>query len=303
MSKNVTDSVLELNSDRFGLLPTRRQIEFDGGYVNNWDTKTFYEYVRNKSNVVLERDHAGPHQGTKIDNGYDSYKHDAKYFDIIHIDPWKLKLGDIRVGAEATVRAIRYLYELNPNLKFEVGTEQAIREFNIVELTFFINYLQSNLTSDMFEAIEYVVIQSGVGINLEKRKNIAIFDENRLKEMVYLVKLYNKKTKEHNGDYLSNDELKLRFDLGVDSINIGPEIVQYETLLYLEHMTPTQIDEYYQICLESKRWERWVSPTFDLNDKHKLIQICGHYCFHLYDLPNIDELVKTCIKDKLNSLP
>ena len=39
MSKNIVDAVLELNDSRFGLLPTRRQIDFNNGYVNGWNTK------------------------------------------------------------------------------------------------------------------------------------------------------------------------------------------------------------------------------------------------------------------------
>ena len=52
MSKQIVDSVLELQSDRFGLLPTRRQIDFDGGYVNGWDTTEFHKYIRSKSDIV-----------------------------------------------------------------------------------------------------------------------------------------------------------------------------------------------------------------------------------------------------------
>ncbi len=74
MSKNIVDSVLELNDPIFGLLPTRRQIDYDGGYVNSWDTKSFYKYVRDiNPNIVLERDHAGPMQGVQQDIGYELF--------------------------------------------------------------------------------------------------------------------------------------------------------------------------------------------------------------------------------------
>lgn len=57
MSKNIVDSVLELNNSAFGLLPTRRQIDFNSGYVNGWNTKSFYEYVKSiNPNIILERD-------------------------------------------------------------------------------------------------------------------------------------------------------------------------------------------------------------------------------------------------------
>ena len=44
MSKNIVDVVAEKcnNSDvSLGLIPSRRQIEHDGGYVNNWTTEEF----------------------------------------------------------------------------------------------------------------------------------------------------------------------------------------------------------------------------------------------------------------------
>ena len=68
-------------------------------------------------------------------------------------------------------------------------------------------------------------------------------------------------------------------------------------------MKEKEINEFYKICLDSKKWERWVPDNFDFNDKKKLIQICGHYCFSMYDLPKIDNIVKENIKNKLNSLP
>ena len=85
MSKNIVDSICEIDSTKFGFAVTRRQVDYDNGYVNKWNTKNFYEYVKSKnSKIVLERDHGGPLQGTRVDNGLDSYKDDLNYFDIIH---------------------------------------------------------------------------------------------------------------------------------------------------------------------------------------------------------------------------
>ena len=67
MSKNVVDTIIEFcnqTNNRIGLIPSRRQVEWDGGYVNNWTTKNFSEYVTRKSNLItLQRDHSGPGQG------------------------------------------------------------------------------------------------------------------------------------------------------------------------------------------------------------------------------------------------
>lgn len=303
MSKNIVDSVIELNSDNFALLPTRRQVEWDGGYVNNWTTEEFFKYIRDKSNILVERDHSGPNQGKVVDDGYESYSVDSKYFDILHIDPWKLFENDLIGGVDNVSNAIKFLHNLNPNLKFEVGTEEVIRKFNEEEICMMMDLLKSKLTDEQYSNIVFIVIQSGVGLNLQEMKNIGNFDLKRLKTMVNICTKYQKKSKEHNGDYLSNDEIKLRFDNGLDSINIGPEIAQIETLCYLNRMSNKQINEYYDICLNSGKWKKWVNDKFDIKDKKKLIQVCGHYSFSEYELPNINDEIKETIKNKLNNLP
>jgi len=303
MSKQIVDSVIELQSDRFGLLPTRRQIDYDGGYVNGWDTTTFYEYVRSKSDIVLERDHSGPNQGKADDDGYISYKNDTKYFDIIHIDPWKVTGNTKSIGIAQTFDVMNYLYIVNSDIRYEIFTEEAIIRIEDFELNNMLEFFSSNLKKEVFANIEFIVIQSGVGLDLVNMKNSGQFDLERLKSMVSVCKKFGKKTKEHNGDYLTNEELEIRFNHGVDSLNIGPEIAQIQTLAYLEYMNETQIDEFYEICLNSKKWERWVKSDFDINDKHKLIQVCGHYCYDLYELPEIDSIIKEKIKNKLKSLP
>lgn len=303
MSKNIVDSVLELDDSRFGLLPTRRQIDWDGGYVNDWNTKSFYDYVRTKnSSIILERDHSGPMQGRVSDYGYETYTHDVNYFDIIHIDPWKYSQNHL-YGVKHTVDALKYMHYLNPNIKFEILTEEAIKLFSDDELSTTMLYLLEALLKNEMDSIVYIVIQSGVGLDLVNRRNTGVFDLEKLKRQSLLVKSFGKKTKEHNGDYLTCDEIKMRFANGLDSLNIGPEIAQIETLTYLDYMNETQIDEFYKICYNSKKWERWVPNDFDFSDKKKLITVCGHYCFGMYDLPKVDNIVKENIKNKLNHLP
>ena len=42
--------------------------------------------------------------------------------------------------------------------------------------------------------------------------------------MIDACKEYNKLSKEHNGDYLTNKEIKTRFDMGLDAINIAKSV-------------------------------------------------------------------------------
>ncbi len=299
MSKNIVDSICEIDSANFGFAVTRRQVDYDNGYVNKWNTKNFYEYVKSKnSKIVLERDHGGPLQGTRVDNGLDSYKDDLNYFDIIHLDPWKQSESTIE-GISTTANTLLELYQQNPKVKYEVLTEASIKKFNYKEYEYILSNLKL-LTSEAFDNIEYVVVQSGVGLDLVSMKNTGKFSIKSLSAMVEICKLYGKKIKEHNGDYLSKEQRELRFNAGVDAMNIGPELVQLETQVYLDHMTTKEKNKFYKICLASEKWKRWVTPTFDLNNKDTVIRVCGHYSYDKLPLKkDLTNTVKDIIKYKL----
>jgi hypothetical protein len=304
MSKNIVDSVIELDSKKIGLLPSRRQIEFNGGYVNNWTTETFKNYVKERSEITIERDHGGIGQGDMDE--YESYFSDAKHFDIIHIDPWK-KYQSIESGIKETIENIKFIHKLNPGVSFEVGTEEAIRKFTREELDFFLRELQIGLTGDEFEKIEYVCIQSGVGLDIANKKNVGKFNIEDLESMIGICKSYGKKSKEHNGDYLDWPDIVVRFKSGLDSLNIGPEIAQIETETIIDFMEKDQIYMFYEVCYDSKKWEKWVDLNFDFSNKRKLIMVCGHYNYQkLNDIIKMDysmnETIKNNIKQRLIKL-
>ena len=306
MSKNIVDSVIEINSEKLGLLPSRRQIDYDGGYVNEWNTKSFTDYVKTKSNIIIQRDHSGGKQGKKDGDEYVSFEEDLEYFDLIHLDPW-MKHKLLFDGINETIKNIEYIHQHNKNIKFEVGTEEAIRPFSIEELERYIDELHVKLTPEMFKNITYVCVQSGVGLDLVNQVNTGVFNIDKLKQMITLSKFFGKQTKEHNGDYLKENDFRIRFENGLNSINIGPEIAQIETSVYLNIMTNSEIDDFHQICLDSNKWKKWVNDDFDINDKQKLIMVCGHYNFN--NLPNsitgdikITTKVKSIIMNKLNEL-
>ena len=307
MSKNVVDAVVEFVEESgggIGFISSRRQIEHDGGYVNNWTTEEFSRYVSGK--VITERDHGGCDQGYTPDDGMKSFAHDAKHLDIIHVDPWK-KYPEYQVGLKKTVEYIKKIYGQNPKTLFEVGTEEAIRKFTPDELESLLKDLSVQLSTKMYENIKYAVVQSGVGLDLGSMKNTGNYDPSRLQRMIDVCNRFEKKSKEHNGDYLGSSDYEHRFKLGLDAINIAPEFGQIETMVYLENMNKNAIDAWYDICLKSKRWEKWVDKTFDRSNKIKLIQICGHYTFSNEMFQSvkpaaIDELVVSVIKEKLGDL-
>jgi hypothetical protein len=311
MSKNVVDGVIkycELNNVMLGLIPSRRQIDYNSGYVNNWNTKSFSEYIHLRTNkIVIERDHGGPEQGYDSDNGIMSFGYDSLRFDIIHVDVWK-KYKNINDGIEKTIDYINFCS--NPDILFEIGTEESIKKISSEELNTLIQKLKENLEPEVFDKIVYAVIQSGT--SLLENKNTGQYDVNRLKEMVSVCKHYNLLSKEHNGDFINVEDIYSRFDNGLDAINIAPEFgrIETDTILDLINNDKILFEQFYQICLESDRWKKWVSSSFNPeNNKKELIKICGHYVLSdnktkeiLNKFDNIDILVQDKVINKIDQI-
>ena len=309
MSKNIVDAIVEFcanTGNTIGLIPSRRQVEWDGGYVNNWTTEEFSKYV---TTLPLQRDHGGPGQGNNDDDGYESLAYDAKHLQLIHIDPWK-KYPDFAEGLKWTANMIEYCNRINSNIVYEIGTEEAIRPFNADELERLIVALKQDLMPGTFNKIKYLVIQSGT--SLKGTNQTGNYDSQRLKEMITVARKYKLISKEHNGDYIPVEVIKEKFSLGLDCINIAPEFGLIETSTYLEEMKDEKLFErFWQICYDSKKWVKWVSPSFDpYYNREQLVKICGHYVLSypnfINDIksqfPGIDEKVKQNITKKLNEL-
>lgn len=303
MTKNVTDAILEFSEETdnlIGFIPSRRQVEWDGGYVNNWTTQQFAEYVDGR--LPIKRDHSGPGQGYTDDDGFKSLKEDCKYLDYIHIDPWK-KYPNYEDGLEWTLKMIEFCYELNPNIQYEIGTEQAIREFNVDELDTLVSDINKRLPFQIFKKITHLVIQSGT--SLKGNVNTGEYNSERLQGMVEVASKWGLISKEHNGDYIPTELIKEKMSAGLDSINIAPEFGLIETISYIE--SNIDIDKFWKICYDSNRWVKWVDDSFDpINQKEDLIKICGHYVLSHPDFisikPNIDDVIKQNVKKKLYEL-
>jgi hypothetical protein len=305
VTRNTVDATVEyanLHNVYLGLIPSRRQVDFDGGYIS-FTNKTLFEYVKSRSNnVILERDHGGPLQGKTIDDGLISLNDDCQYYDIIHIDPWK-KYSSFEEGMLCTKFLIERCLNNNKHIKFEISTEQSIREFKLEELEKLIEECKNY-------NLEYIVIQSGT--SLKENVNTGVYDREKLISFVNMVHKYGLKTKEHNGDYIDSNLVKEKFNYGLDAINIAPEFGLIETNCYLEHLTNNKklLDVFYQLCYDSGQWKKWVNKDFDTNNREKLIQICGHYVLEnetfkkevKYKIDDLTDLIKLKIKSKINSI-
>lgn len=316
MSKNIVDAVIDyskLYSTSFTFIPSRRQIDKNSGYVNGWRTSTFACYVKEHSlgKIEIERDHGGPGQGDFDDDGLESFMEDLKYFDIIHVDPWK-KYPLYEDGLEWTVKFLNICHSINPHMEYEVGTEEAIRPFSAKRLEIFLEDLKRLLSDKIFQKIRYVVIQCGT--QLKEKENIGVFNTEKLKYMLDICKKYNKIAKEHNGDWVSQDVINKKQECGLTCINIAPELGEIETKIILKYVKNNieDFNTFYNICYQSGRWKKWVTEDFDPQvNKEKLILICGHYVFSnpefiqlltKYKNYDLDKKIRQSIFNKLHTL-
>lgn len=310
MSKNVVDAVIKFCNESgniVGLIPSRRQIDYNSGYVG-WNTKQFAEYVRARTDkVFLERDHGGPEQGYLSDYGFDSMVDDVRYLDIVHIDVWK-KYPNFDDGIDQTIKYIDFCLRLNPKIKFEIGTEEAIRNFSPSEVSILIRSVKLYLKSTFHDQVVFAVIQSGTA--LKEGGNIGVYNSDRLNAMLGGCQYHGVLSKEHNGDWLTTTDIKEKFALGLDCINIAPEFGQMETDIILENINEADFDILYEICLRSNRWRKWVGPQFDPDANRKeLIRICGHYVLQdnivrdiTGKIENLSDLVAQKVINKLTPL-
>lgn len=310
MSKNVVDCVMQHAQQHFvGLIPSRRQVDYCGGYVNQWNTRTFSEYVGDV--VLLCRDHGGELQGKDPDDGVESFNEDCKYFDLIHVDPFRVS-KTIKDAAERTIQVIKQLSVQNSNLMYEVGTEEAIFKYEPEQLTWFLTYLSMELTEDEFNQIKYAVVQSGTRLDLSTRTNVGNFNNKRLDKFIQVVKSFDLMSKEHNGDYLTDSfDVEVRFERGLDAINIAPEYGQVESEYYLEECKKDGdlFERLFVICYNSGKWKKWVR---DINriSQDQLIMTCCHYVLSdqqfieeiKSNFPNADKLIQKRISSKLKLL-
>jgi hypothetical protein len=319
MSKNIVDAVIEYANENdviLGLIPSRRQVDYNSGYANEWTTQTLALYVKRRtSKVIIERDHGGQFQGVEGSNYHDSYAKDTRHFQGIHIDPFKTidlyrdAHDIIEMAAIQTSKDIMYCENVKwLNVWYEVGTEEAIYRMDDADLWTFLHILLKNLPTDVFEKIEYAVVQSGT--RLLGNINVGSFDKKRLEAMVGVTNEFGLMSKIHNGDYMPLGDIKNHYEI-VDAINIAPEFGYLETLIYLDYIPINQFDKFYQLCYDSGHWEKWVDDKFDPQyNKLELVKICGHYVFSTNTFQgikkklnsDIDKIVKKHIKTKIGNI-
>ena len=319
MSLNCVDAAIELANEHEApliLIASRRQIdseEFGGGYVNNWTTQEFANYVIDndlKGKILLARDHGGPWQSTRevnenlslrraMDSAKLSYLRDLEAgFQVLHIDP----SVDIHSSPniDEILERVFDLYDycwthaqrLDREVIFEVGTEEQSGSTNTQEeLDYTLNKLLIFCKKNNIPQPSFVVIQTGTRV-IETR-NVGTFDtplrvanelpaEIQVPKMIEICNRYGIMMKEHNTDYLSDEALQWHPRLGIHAANVAPEFGVAETLAMVDLLEKNNLnklaDDFLRISYDSKKWEKWMLDDTKASDRDKSI-ISGHYVF------------------------
>jgi hypothetical protein len=319
MSKNCIDATIEL-ADQYKsplmLIASRRQIDseqFGGGYVENWSTKQFADYVRNKDinqNIILARDHGGPWQNEieknqnmnlkdAMQSAKDSYRADIDAgFHMLHIDP----SVDIhsQPNADQILERVYELYDFcwsyaqqkGQDVIFEIGTEEQSGGNNSKEeLEHTLENMRKFCKNNKLPYPTFIVIQAGTRVM--ETKNMGSFDspirvanelppEIQIPQMIDICNKYGIFMKEHNTDYLSTDSLMWQPRLGIHAANIAPEFGVAETRAFVDKLQEgghtDLVEEFLKISYESMKWKKWMLKNTNANNTDRAI-IAGHYVF------------------------
>ena len=337
MSKNCIDATIELANEYctpLMLIASRRQIDseqFGGGYVENWTTEQFADYVRYKDtqkNIILARDHGGPWQNEleisnklnlndAMQSAKESYRADIDAgFQMLHIDP------SVDIHANPNIdQVLERVYELyefcwtysqqkKQDVIFEIGTEEQKGSNNTQEeIEYTLECMRKFCKSNKLPYPSFIVIQAGTRV-MEMR-NIGSFDspirvanelppEIQIPRMISICNHYKIFMKEHNADYLSTDSLKWQPRLGIHAANIAPEFGVAESKAFIDLMENSNqnilLEEFLRISYDSKKWEKWMINATSASDKDRAI-ISGHYIFSTAECLELKNQARFHIKD------
>ena len=262
------------------LISTQNQIDYNGGYVNNWTTKEYASYISQlkakypQAQVFLCRDHLGP--GFKTHDLKEVYKtvdSDIENgFDLIHVDFCHFK-GDRKDLLEESKKAILYILSKKPEMLIEVGTDENAGAF--LEDADAIERDMAFFTS--VAPLQFFVVQTG---SLTKEQNQAGgFNAEFIAKIKDRAKKYNVGLKEHNGDYIETTEIAKRKGL-IDAINVAPQFGVLQTMLTLQkcHTYGVDFTDFLHEAYNSRKWEKWLSKN-TADNKFLCSTLAGHYVF------------------------
>lgn len=277
----------ELHNVELMLIASRNQIDVHGGYVNNWTTAAYMQFINHmqgmypNAKVYICRDHCGPgfKDGIKddLESTYETVEADIKLgFDLIHIDLCRAELSQEDKIIESK-KIMEFGRKINPRIMFEVGTDENDGcNFANTEV------VESNIKSILEVAKpEFYVLQTGSLI--KEAKQVGHFEKKLVSKFHDLLLTHDIKLKEHNADYLTHGQIKERIGL-VGAMNIAPQlgVIQTSTVLNLCLIHGISLEAFMRLVHEQGRWKKWSLGHLDNHYASTLVAGHYHFCHEEY---------------------
>ena len=282
MSKEIITILAEhtqKNNYPLMIIASRNQVDYDSGYVCTSQELVDQVAPYRSEYLLVCRDHCGPYfsdldQGLSIEDAMIRCKKTiaadvAAGFDLIHIDVSRINADQFYYAKEL----IEYVLSLSPSMKLEFGSENNTGlDINdsaerIADQLEFLKPYKNNVI--------FFVSQTG---SLTKDNQIGKFDiesNRQLKETIHAAGFL---FKEHNADYFTEEDIKLRIQAGVDSLNIAPQLGKLQTESLKEIAPPALWQKFSDYVYAQNYWQRWVAPGETNQDI--AVKVSGHYCFN-----------------------
>lgn len=317
MSATLTSIVIEeanRTQQPLLLIPSRRQVDSEatgGGYVENWSTKEFSTFVRDRDEgnfVILARDHSGPWQGnvptgatfesewTRMEQ---SVIDDIKCgFDVIHCDPSPAlqhgasqdDIDNMAVDMASFVTDVSK--DFGTQVAFEIGTDE--QKFQPDQIDHIIRNAEALLLRLKDKGVApplFYVAQTGTKVvGTENTGVIAKGLVPKRQIHPYLLlrttaeRLHNlgMGLKVHNGDYLTTSLLEWHHRLGLHAMNVAPEfgVIETDTLLteVSRYGLKAILEEWEDEIWQAGAWKRWTLDPKTAS-RQTAVRLAGHYHF------------------------
>ena len=266
------------------VLASRNQVEYDdlGGGYSVFAPDALVRHVNQATKLVAVcRDHGGPYFSdmdealpveAAAERARETLRRDvAAGFDLIHVD-WSRGTGDVVDETLAVIAELRPLS--NGRLRFEVGTDET--DGGVDDAALF--EADVSRFSDGAAEIEFVVGRTGSLVR--ERFQVGYFSFTDVCRLTSVAHRFGFRFKEHNVDYSSTSELRLRVPAGVDAINIGPELGVLETSAVASaaalYGLNDELDAFFACCIDSGKWRKWRYSA-EPPARTKAV-VAGHYC-------------------------
>lgn len=284
MSREAVEAVFRYshtNRIALALIASKNQIDYTSGYVNGWTTGTFMldvailRQLYADADITIARDHCGPgFNGIHdMEDTYNTIHTDIEAgFDMIHFDFCHMATSLSR-RLKATAKAIETALAQKPDLKIEIGTdENAIDLKPFDDVTREVSYFKERIPVDFY------VVKTG-SLVMEDRQIGTFNPEYVSKVYRYLDKL-NIKLKEHNADYLTENQIRQRRS-SVHCMNVAPQLGVVQTDVVHKLCLHYGIDPttWLNIAWNSNHWRKWVISPMQ-PDRFWASRLAGHYTFN-----------------------